>query len=305
MKLLDVAGPLQVFSDARHEDGSIAYQIAIVSADGRPVSTDTILPLNTMAPTDAPKADTVIVAGGRGALSARYSPELQAVLTDMSSTARRICSVCLGAFILAEAGLLDGKCVVTHWLECNRLAHDYPDISVMSDEIFVRSGPVWTSAGVSAGIDMALALVEEDLGRKEALRIARLLVLPIKRQGGQSQFSVSLRHQFDSETDKFDALLSAIQERPGDTHTVPLMAARTHMSERNFSRVFRAQVGIPPAKYVEQVRVEAARDALLDRTMSLKAAASHYGFGSDENMRRAFKRQLGVTPSDILEKFLS
>ncbi len=305
VKLLDVTGPLQVFSDARFKDGSAAYQINILSVDGRPVSTDTMLPLNTISSANAHKADTIIVAGGRGALSIRYSPELQALIKDVCSTAKRVCSVCLGAFILAEAGLLDGKRATTHWMESQRLAHDYPDVTVIGDEIFEKSNSTWTSAGVSAGIDMSLALVEEDLGRKEALRIARLLVLPIKRQGGQSQFSVGLRQQCDSTTGKFDALLTAIQDQPGDTYTVPLMAARTHMSERNFSRLFKAEVGDTPAQFVEKVRVEATRDALLDQTMSLKEAAFHFGFASEENMRRAFKRQFGVTPSDILEQFLS
>lgn len=303
VKLLDVTGPLQVFSDARCEDGSAAYQTVIVSADGRPVSTDTMLSLDTIDPADAPPADTVLVAGGRGAFRARYAPDLQALLQKVSSRSRRICSVCLGAFILAEAGLLRGKRVTTHWLECGRLAEDYPDITVVSDAIFVHEDSVWTSAGVTSGIDMALALVEEDLGRREALRIARLLVLPIKRQGGQSQYSVSLRHQVDGDTGKFDALLAAIQDQPGDVYTIPLMASRVRMSERNFARVFKSELGKSPAQYVEQVRVEAARDALLDRTVSLKVAASQFGFGSDENMRRAFKRQFGVTPSEILGKF--
>lgn len=305
VKLLDVTGPLQVFSDARYSDGSAAYRVSIISADGEPVTTDTVMPLTPMHPDDAPPADTMIVAGGRGALEARYEPDLLALLKHASANARRICSVCLGAFILAEAGLLAGKRATTHWTECQRLAQEYPDVTVMGDEIFVHDDTIWTSAGVTAGIDMALALVEEDLGRAEALRIARSLVLPIKRQGGQSQFSTSLRHQFDSSTGRFDALLTAIQERPGDAYSIPSMAARSHMSERNFSRVFKSEVGKSPAQFVEQVRVEAARDALLDRTVSRKVVASQFGFGTDENMRRAFKRRFGVTPSELLEQFTS
>ena len=303
VKLLDVTGPLQVFSDARHDDGRAAYRVSVVSATGGPVLTDTVLPVTAIRPTDAPTADTVIIAGGRGALSARSSPDLMALVKDLSMSSRRICSVCLGAFILAEAGLLKGVRGTTHWMECQRLAREYPGTTVLGDEIFVNDGSVWTSAGVSSGIDMALALVEEDLGRKEALRVARLLVLPIKRQGGQSQFSASLRHQIECPTGRFDALLAAIQERPGDTYTVPAMAARSHMSERNFSRAFKAETSKSPAHYVEQVRVEAARDALLDRSLTLTAAAVQFGFGSNENMRRAFKRQFGTTPSAIQARF--
>ncbi|MEM1163926.1 MAG: helix-turn-helix domain-containing protein [Pseudomonadota bacterium] len=305
VKLLDVTGPLQVFSDARRPDGSVAYAVSLVSPEGQPVSTDTMLPLAPQAPSDVPRPDTLMVAGGRGALIERYSPDLQALVTGTAPLARRVCSVCLGAFILAEAGLLQGKKATTHWKECHRLAEEYPDITVMGDEIFVNDGKIWTSAGVSSGIDLALALVEEDLGRAEALRIARLLVLPIKRQGGQSQFTASLRHQLACPTSRFDALLTAIQEQPGQKYTVPEMAARSNMSERNFARAFKAETGQSPAHYVEQIRVEAARDALLDRTMPMAAAAAQFGFGSEENMRRAFKRQFGTTPSALLQQFSS
>ncbi|MEM1343581.1 MAG: DJ-1/PfpI family protein [Pseudomonadota bacterium] len=305
VKLLDVTGPLQVFSDARNEDGAPAYRVQLVSSKGEQVSTDTALALPAKPLTEALDVDTVIVAGGVGALEARYSTALTAFSRHAFVRARRLCSVCLGAFILAEAGILKGRCATTHWSKTHDLQSSYPETTVLGDRIFVRDGPVWTSAGVTAGIDMALALVEEDLGLKEALRLARVLVVPIKRHGGQSQFSVGLRHQISHTSGKFDALLAAIQERPGDPHTVPLMAARTHMSERNFARVFRAEIGKSPAQFVEEMRVEAARDALLNGAIALKDAAAHFGFGSDENMRRAFKRQFGVTPSSILEQFSS
>ncbi|MEO1493335.1 MAG: helix-turn-helix domain-containing protein [Pseudomonadota bacterium] len=305
VKLLDVSGPLQVFSDARFEDGSSAYRISLISVSGLPVSTDTIMQISATHPDAAPRADTVIVAGGRGALSARYSAELQKLLHAQAHMVRRVCSVCLGAFILAEAGLLDEKRATTHWSECDRLAQEYPSITVTGDEIFVTDGAVWTSAGVTAGIDMALALVEEDLGRTEALRIARTLVLPTKRQGGQSQYSTTMRHLVDSSTGRFDALLSDIRDRPAETYTVPSMAALMHMSERNFARAFKAETGQSPAQYVESVRVEAARDALLDGRASLKSAALEFGFGSDETMRRAFKRRFGATPTALMEKFSS
>lgn len=305
VKLLDVTGPLQVFSDARRGDGAVAYQVGLHAARAGPVSTDTILSLPARDLVGAAGADTVIVAGGRGAFQARRSAELLAFLGQAGRASRRTASVCLGAFILAEAGLLTGKRATTHWTECQRLAREHPEIRVMADEIFVEDGGVWTSAGVTAGIDMALALVEDDLGRKEALRLARSLVLPIKRRGGQSQFSAGLRHQVESASGRFDALATAIREQPGARYTVPAMAALANMSERNFARVFKAETGASPAQYVEQARVEAARDALLDRSMPLKAAAAHFGFGSQENMRRAFRRRLGTTPSGMLEQFAS
>lgn len=301
VKLLDVTGPLQVFSDARHPDGTPAYAISLLSAQGGDISTDTLIPLPTRALDEAPAPDTVLVAGGNGALSARHLPRVQAFLHNTS--ARRICSVCMGAFILAEAGLLTGKRATTHWNNCTQFAQDYPETRLTPDAIFVRDGPLWTSAGVSAGIDLALALVEQDLGRAEALRLARALVLPLKRQGGQSQFSTTLRHQCMTASGRFDALLNAIHSCPGAQYSVPEMARRSHMSERNFARVFKAELGKPPALYVEQIRVEAARTALLDQNMPIKQVAAEFGFGSEDTLRRAFKRQFGITPSELVEQF--
>ena len=303
VKLLDVTGPLQVFSDARFSDGSSAYRVDLVSVAGGSVSTDTVMRIDTSRAEDASEADTALVIGGRRALTARYDTDLLALARTISRTARRFCSVCLGAFVLAEAGLLDGRRAATHWSECDRLASDYPGVDVMENEIFVKDGNIWTSAGVTAGIDMSLALVEADLGREEALRIARSLVLPMKRQGGQSQFSATLRRQTETAGGRFGALLAAIEDDPGGDYAVPQMAERVNMSERNFARSFKAETGKSPARYVEGVRVEAARDALLDGASSLKGAAAAFGFGSEENMRRAFKRRLGATPSDVVQRF--
>ncbi|MEL6979351.1 MAG: helix-turn-helix domain-containing protein [Pseudomonadota bacterium] len=305
VKLLDVAGPLQVFSDARRQDGSAAYRLSLHAERAGTVATDTIVALSAAELRGAARAQTLIVAGGRGAFAARRSMELSAVLKRGARAGRRLCSVCLGAFILAEAGLLSGKRATTHWVECARLAREYPDIDVQADEIFIEHGDVWTSAGVSSGVDLALALVERDLGRKEALRIARLLVLPIKRRGGQSQFSAGLRQQVESAKGRFDALIAALHEDPGGAYTVPTMAARAHMSERNFARLFKAETGKTPARYVERVRVEASRDALLDQKITLKAAAARFGFRSEETMRRAYKRHLGVTPSNLVGLFVA
>ncbi len=303
VKLLDVTGPLQVLSDAKREDGSPAYEVDVIASSGGNVRTDTVLCLPAKKLEEAPAAHTLIVPGGRSALDERYSSQLRSALAAAAFNAQRICSVCLGSFILAEAGFLTGKRATTHWSECQRLADEYPDISVLSDKIFEIDGDIWTSAGVTAGIDMALAIVERDFGRKEALRIARALVLPVKRQGGQSQYSATLRHQTEVTDGRFDALLAAIDQRPGDDYSVPAMAERVHMSERNFARIFRAEVGKSPAQYVEEVRVEAARDALLEQSVPVKLVASRFGFGSDDNMRRAFKRRLGVTPTDIVNRF--
>ncbi|MEM9734807.1 MAG: DJ-1/PfpI family protein [Pseudomonadota bacterium] len=305
VKLLDVTGPLQVFCDARQEDGRKAYDVAIASIDGATVSSDTVMPISTMKADQVRPAETFIVAGGRGAFVARHCNDIQVLVRNAVRSARRICSICLGAFVLAEAGVLDGKTATTHWMESHRLSQDYGRVRVSSDEIFVKDGAVWTSAGVSAGIDMALALVEEDLGRKEALRIARMLVLPLKRQGGQTQFSAALRQQINSSTGRFDNLLAAIHGDLSADYSVPNMAALCGMSERNFARLFKREFGTAPSSFVEQRRVHAARDALLASEVPLKALATHFGFGSEENLRRAFKRHFGVTPSSIVEQFTS
>jgi transcriptional regulator GlxA family with amidase domain len=218
--------------------------------------------------------------------------------------ARRIVSVCTGAFVLAELGLLDGRRATTHWDSCARLAERYPAVRVESEPIFVRDGHVYTSAGVTAGIDLALALIEEDLGREAALAIARGLVLFLRRPGNQAQFSAQLAHQA-ADREPLREVQRFIAEHPGRDLSAEALAQRASMSVRHFARCFRAQVGMTPARYVEQARLEAARRRLIESSDGVERVAADCGFGSSESLRRAFVRRLAVTPSDYRTRFRS
>jgi transcriptional regulator GlxA family with amidase domain len=248
--------------------------------------------------------DTVVVAGGTGTPGASRDPQLTGWLRDVAATCRRMSSVCSGAFILAAAGLLDGKRATTHWSECDTLARRFPEVTVEDDPIFVRDGKITTSAGVTAGMDLALAMVEDDLGRDTALQVARWLVMFVQRSGGQSQFSSQLAGQL-AERAPLRELQTWMADHPDADLSVPALAARSGMSDRNFARVFRREVGTTPAAYVEQVRCEAARRLLetTDRTVDDVARAS--GFGRPETLQRSFKRIMGVSPSHYRHHFQS
>jgi transcriptional regulator GlxA family with amidase domain len=222
----------------------------------------------------------------------------------MASRVRRLASVCSGTFLLAEAGLLDGRRVTTHWRGCDELARRYPALTVERDPIFVRDGTVYTSAGVTAGMDLALALVEEDHGRQVALRVARQLVMFLKRPGGQSQFSAQLALQ-TADREPLRELQAWIADHLDGDLSVPVLAAEVAMSERNFARIFTRQVGVTPARFVERARVEGARRRLEESTDGVEMVAVRCGFGSAEVMRRAFLRLLGVPPSAYRGRFRS
>lgn len=304
-KLLDVTGPLQVFNDARYPDGAKAYDIQLISSAGGPVTTDAGVALQTISFEEAGRRrfDTVLVSGGDSALEAAGDPAIQAFLKQSAVTSRRIGSICLGAFILAAGGFLNGRKATTHWEGCSSLAACYPQIDVRANAIYVEDRGVWTSAGVTAGIDMALALVEEDLGRAEALRLARTLVLPVRRSGGQSQFSSALTAQLKSGGGRFDRLVSIILTDLRQNLSVPVLASLASMSERNFSRAFTAHFGTSPARFVEQLRVEHACEILQRGDASLSELPGLAGFSNAEQMRRAFHRAKGVSPSDYSARF--
>jgi transcriptional regulator GlxA family with amidase domain len=252
-------------------------------------------------PADPP--DTLVVAGGQGARAAVADRELIAWLREAAPRVRRLASVCTGAFLLAEAGLLDGRRATTHWRACAALARDYPRVRVDPDPIFVRDGNVYTSAGVTSGMDLALALVEEDHGREVALGVARGLVLFLKRPGGQSQFSAQLSAQLASRQ-PIQELQAWIVENVHRDLSVDALAARAGMSPRNFARVFTREVGATPARFVEIARVEAARRRLEEEGgRGVEAVASECGFGSAETLRRAFLRRLRVSPADYRARF--
>jgi transcriptional regulator GlxA family with amidase domain len=223
-------------------------------------------------------------------------------IRESGPRARRLASVCSGAFLLARAGLLDGRRATTHWRSCDLLARLYPKVRVEPDPIFVRDGSVYTSAGICAGMDLALALVEEDLGREIALAVAQRLVIFLKRPGGQSQFSAQLRTQL-AEREPLRELQSWIAENPGADLTIPALAARVAMSPRNFARVFLREVGTTPARYVEGARVEAARRRLEESDSAIESVADGCGFGTPETMRRAFLRSLRVSPASYRGRF--
>jgi transcriptional regulator GlxA family with amidase domain len=306
---LDVCGPLEVFDGARRLIEATGrpdrgYEIRIASPDGAPLSTSSGLPL---APHAALRevdldVDTLIVAGGAGHRAAMHDATLVAWLPSAAARARRTASVCTGAFLLARAGLLDDRRATTHWAFTEQLAREYPNVTVEADPIFLRDGPIWTSAGVTAGMDLALALVEEDLGRDAALTIARHLVLFLRRPGNQSQFSATLAAQAPAREPLREVQRLVIEE-PAAAHTVEAMAARADMSPRHFARAFRAETGVTPARYVERVRLEAARARLEDTAEPIAAVAAACGFGTAETMRRSFLRALHVGPAEYRRRF--
>jgi transcriptional regulator GlxA family with amidase domain len=244
----------------------------------------------------------LVVVGGEGAGRAARDGTLVGWVGRAVARSRRVASVCTGAFVLAATGVLNGRCATTHWGACDDLARLFPDVTVDPDPIFVRDGNVWTSAGVTAGMDLALALVDDDLGRDVALMTARQLVLFVQRPGGQSQFSAQLGAQVAAR-DPLRDLQAWIAEYPDEDHAVERLAARVAMSPRHFARVFRDEVGCTPAAYVETVRVEVARRLLETTGLSAADVARAAGFGTPETLRRAFARRVGTSPIEYRDRF--
>jgi transcriptional regulator GlxA family with amidase domain len=287
---LEFAGPSDVFEEANRQAGHRAYDIRFVSDEARPITCLSglrVIPDRTIHDADEP-IDTLIVTGARDPFGT-VSPAVIDWLERQAPNTRRYGAVCTGAFLLGAAGLLDNKHVTTHWHFAPALAAAFPAAIVEPDRIFVRDGPMFTSAGVSAGIDLALAVVEEDLGRQVALAVARWLVMFLKRPGGQSQFSIQLAAQTASRTPILE-VQQWIRDNPQAKLSVRELAQRAGMTERSFSRVFRSQTGITPADFVEATRVDAARRLLEETDLPLQRVASLSGFGSTEALRRAFLR---------------
>jgi transcriptional regulator GlxA family with amidase domain len=304
---LDVTGPLEVFTGANAWRASrgeeLAYDIGTASLGGRPVRTSSglrIVPDGDLSELTEARPSLLIVPGGEG--SRRPAPELVSWLRMHASQAERLVSVCTGAFLLAEAGLLAGRRVTTHWAYCGALAARYPDVSVEPDPIFVRDGHLATSAGVTAGIDLALALAEDDLGREATLDIARHLVVFLRRPGNQAQFSTQLASQLASREPLRD-VQQWIAEHPAADLSVETLASQASLSPRQFARAFAAEVGMPPGRYVDQVRLEAARRRLEDTADGVEQTARSCGYGTPEAMRRAFVRALGVSPGEYRRRF--
>ncbi|AZM56834.1 AraC family transcriptional regulator [Streptomyces sp. WAC 01529] len=300
---LDVTGPVEVFTGATHclPDPADGYLVRTASMDGKPVRTSsglTLVPDHAMP--DAPVPHTLLVPGGIG--TRPPDPELIDWLRTHGPRARRLVSVCTGAIRLAEAGLLEGRRATTHWAYCAKLAQDHPGVEVDPDPIYVRDGHVATSAGVTAGIDLALALVEEDLGRDVALTVARYLVVFLRRPGNQAQFSVQLAAQ-TARREPLREVQQWITEHPADDLSVETLAARARLSPRHFARAFQAETGLTPGKYVERVRVEHARRLLEDTSDGVEEVSRACGYGTPETMRRAFIRALGAAPAEYRRRF--
>jgi len=301
---LDVTGPAEVLASAASVAGGdvAAYTIEVVAPGGAPIPTDSgyaIAPAGALEAVRGP-IDTLLVAGGAGARHA--SAETVARVRRLAARADRVASVCTGAYVLAAAGLLDGRRATTHWSWCDDLQRRHPAVTVERDPIFVVDGPVRTSAGVTAGMDLALALVEEDLGPRVALEVARWLVVFVKRPGGQAQFSAQLAGQ-SADRVPLRELQAWIADHLDADLSVPALAARACMSERHFARAFKAETGMTPAVYVESLRVERARLALESGPAPIDAVAARCGFGTVETLRRAFARRLGVSPAAYRNRF--
>jgi transcriptional regulator GlxA family with amidase domain len=304
-QVLDLAGPAEVFSAAnRLHDGGALYRAEVVTTAGGAVRSSCGIEVRADGPVGECRGaiDTLVVVGGEGTPQAVAEERLVHWVRGAARRSRRVTSVCTGAFVLAQAGLLAGRRATTHWSQCGNLGALFPDVSVEPDPIFVRDGDVWTSAGVTAGIDLALRLVEEDHGAELARAVARWLVLFVQRPGGQAQFSAQLAAQRPV-TDPVRSLQLWMADHLDENLSVGALAHRCAMSPRHFARVFRAQAGTTPASYVEALRVEGAR-RLLETTGRAPAEISALcGFGTLETMHRAFRRVLGITPGEDRARF--
>lgn len=303
VQALDVVGPHDVFSGASLLTAG-GYDVVVASADGQAVTTPTGLAF-VAAPLPDPgePIDTVVLPGGAGVDEARTNAELMGWIKAVAGNARRMVTVCTGAFLAAQAGLLDGHRVTTHWAYAGRLAREFPAIDVDADPIFVRSSEtVWTAAGVTAGIDLALSLIEDDHGTEIAQTVARWLVLYLRRPGGQTQFAAPVWMPRAQRT-SIRAVQEAIEAAPGGPHSIDDLARRAAMSPRHFSRVFTAEIGEAPGHYVERIRTEAARRQLEETDDTVVAIAARCGFGTAETMRRNFIRRVGISPDQYRKAF--
>lgn len=300
VKLLDVAGPADVFSEANRLGTD--YVVQLVSPTGADVTTSVGIKLAVdLAPGDVTAADTLLVAGGDIFPRTPVPRDLADATTELAARSGRVASICTGAFILAAAGQLHGKRATTHWKVADKLASRYPDIRVEPDAIYTRDGSTYTSAGVSAGIDLALALVEEDHGAELTREVARALVVYLQRAGGQSQFSVPLAAS-PPRTPALRHIVDLVTSDPSGGHSLTELAARLNLSPRHLTRLFREELATTPARYVESIRFDIAK-SLLSQGHTATAAASLAGFPSYESLRRVFARELHMSPAVYQRRF--
>lgn len=303
VQALDLVGPHEVFTGASMLTSG-GYEVAVVSPGGQMVTTATGLAFMAEAlPDPGDPVDTVMLPGGAGVDAARSDREFVKWIEEVSRTARRLVTVCTGAFLAAEAGLLDGCRATTHWAFAGRLAREFPRVNVDPDPIFIRSSEtVWTAAGVTSGIDLALALVEDDHGTEVAQTVARWLVLYLRRPGGQTQFAAPVWMP-RAKRAPIREVQESVEAEPGGSHNIDDLARRAAMSPRHFTRVFTDEVGEAPGQYVERVRTEAARRQLEESDDTVVAIAARCGFGTAETMRRNFIRRIGVSPDQYRKAF--
>lgn len=304
---LDLVGPLEVFAGAntvlRHDHlRRRGYETIVVSAAGGALETESHLSINTASAAGVDAVDTLVIPGGLAAPTAADDPDVLAAAQGLVDDSTRVVTVCTGTFVAAAAGLLDGARVSTHWARAEALRRRFPDLEVDVEPIFIHDGRVWSSAGVTAGIDLALAIVEHDHGADVAQVVARWLVMFLRRPGGQTQFATSVWSE-RADPGPIRAAQDAIDAAPGDDHRVALLAARVGMSERHFVRRFTDDVGVSPARYVAAVRLEAAKRSLETSTDTVESIARDCGFGTAETMRRTFHRRLGASPDQYRQRF--
>jgi transcriptional regulator GlxA family with amidase domain len=293
-QILDAAGPIAAFEIAARYS-PMSYDLRVSAAEPGLVMSSSGVSISSGRLGRAAAVDTLVVAGGDGATAAAQCPKLRSFVRACARHARRTTSVCSGAYVLAAAGLLDGKSATTHWSCTLDFSQRFPRVHLETDRIFVKSGQTWTSAGITAGIDLSLALIEEDLGESIARQTAQQLVVYYRRPGGQSQFSALLR--MEQANGRFSSLLDHVRSNLCERHSVETLAAYACMSARNFSRAFQAETGMSPAKAVERLRAETARGVLAGKGRSIKSVAQSCGFGSAERMRRSFLRVFGMSPA--------
>ncbi|HZZ93636.1 MAG TPA: GlxA family transcriptional regulator [Usitatibacter sp.] len=294
--ILDLSGPLAAFDVPRREIKPSPYSLTAYSEEGGPIVSSCGVSVNT-APLRRARLDTFIVVGGLGAVEASRRPAMMSLVKRTARHARRVASVCSGAFLLAEAGLLEGRRVTTHWEYANRFRQSYPNVTLELDQIYLRDGHVWSSGGVTAGIDLSLALIEEDVGLAMAQRTARVLVVYHRRVGGQSQFSALL--EMEPASDRLRKALQFAREHLAEELSVERMALAVHISPRQFTRLFQRETGETPAKAVERLRAEVAHMQVANSVAPIETIARTVGFTNPERMRRAFMRLYGQPPQAV------
>jgi transcriptional regulator GlxA family with amidase domain len=302
VQVIDIAGPIQALTTANEEGASIPYAVRLAAVSRGPIRTASGVKLVADPLPRAAAIDTLLIPGGPGVHVFRKNRRALAVLQRLCARSRRVCAICTGAFALAEIGLLNKRRVVTHWRSCAQLAKEFPEVCVDPEPLFIQTGKIWTSAGVTAGIDLTLALIEQDHSAALAISVARRLVVYMKRPGGQRQYSEPLELQRAASA-PYDSLMQKVASRPAADWGIETLAASIGQTTRTFHRKFVAATGVTPAEAVQKLRCELARSLLQTTRLTLAQIADRTGFGSESRLHRSLKRQFGVGGRDLRERF--